>query len=69
MEGMDRAKLILEVTGDTVRGNGPKSPSGRLRLDMRKHFFPWRGKAPGTSLQEGAGPPFSGVSGFGWAKP
>jgi len=40
MEGMDGAKLILEVTGDTVRANSLRSLSGRFRLDRRKHSSP-----------------------------
>lgn len=59
MEGTDGAKLILEATGDKMRGNGPRSPSGRFRLDMRKRFFPWRRNTLGTAPQKGAGSPFS----------
>lgn len=69
MEGMDRAKLTLEATGDTMRGHGPRPPSGRFRLDMKKHYFPWRRNTLGTGPQEGVGSPLLEVSGLGWAKP
>lgn len=68
-EGMEGAKLILEATGDTMRGNGPRSLSGGFRLDMRKQFFPLRGNTLGTGPLEAAESPFLEVSELGWAKP